>query len=51
MEKLIDRAKGRFRGVVAQLEETWKEIAYHARMVAKMVSNLMNGGLSGRHRR
>jgi len=51
MENLIDRAMDRFRSMTVQAESALKDIAFHARMAAKVFSNLMNGGLSGRHRR
>ncbi len=51
MEKLIARAKDRWKGMAAQLESTLKDIAYYAPMAARTLSNLMRGGLNCRHRR
>ena len=50
MEKLIDRARDRFRRLADQMESTLKDIAYDTGMAAKTVAKFVKGILNGQHR-
>jgi hypothetical protein len=50
MEKLVDRAKVKVKGMVDHIEGTLKRISYKADMAAKTVATIAKGILKGQHR-
>ena len=51
MEKIIERSKGRAKGLAAQIKSTLKGISYKADMAAKNVAKLVKGIVHGQQRR